>query len=289
MNILIFGCGYIGTLIAVAERKAGHSVHCIVRGERRFARLRESGFSVERCDLDGQENHLAVTAADALYYLVPPPPEGTTDLRSRSAVKILETAAIKKTVLISTTGVYGDCDGDWIDETRPLRPVAERSIRRVDAENVWREWAISHDSSLSILRVAGIYSADRLPEKRLREATPVLIETEAPFSNRIHADDLVRVCFAAARSGGTEIYNIADDEPTTMSDYFFRVADALLLPRPPQISLAQARAQFSAAMMSYLNESRRIDNRKMKTELGVSLRYPTLSDGLKPLVPRPRR
>ena len=283
MNILIFGCGYIGTRIAHAEQKAGHTVLCIVRSERRFARLRESGFAVERCDLDERKICLAVSAADALYYLVPPPSDGVADSRSRTAVKLLESAAIKRTVLISASGVYGDCGGDWVDETRPVRPVAERSIRRVDAENVWREWAESRGSALSILRVAGIYAADRLPEKRLRAATPVLIESESPFSNRIHADDLATVCIAAAHTGAPGVYNIADDEPTTMSDYFLRVADALGIIRPPQIDLSRARELFSAAMMSYLSESRRIDNRKMKAGLGVSLRYPTLSDGLKSL------
>ncbi len=241
------------------------------------------GLAVEQCDLDAGKSQLAVSAADALYYLVPPPSEGVIDLRSRRAVELLGTAAIKRTVLISASGVYGDCGGDWIDETRPVAPVADRSIRRVDAENVWREWAESRGSPLSILRVAGIYAADRLPEKRLREATPVLIESDSPFSNRIHADDLATACIAAARAGESGIYNIADDEPTTMSDYFLRVADALGIVRPPQIELSRARAQFSAAMMSYLTESRRIDNRKMKAGLGVSLQYPTLSEGLKSL------
>ena len=147
MNILIFGCGYIGTRIAHAEQKAGHTVRCIVRGERRFASLRESGFAVEQCNLDERKIDLVVSAADVLYYLVPPPSGGVADSRSRTAVKWLESAAIKRTVLISASGVYGDCGGEWVDETRPVMPVAERSIRRVDAENVWRQWAESRGSA----------------------------------------------------------------------------------------------------------------------------------------------
>lgn len=282
----MFGCGYIGTRIAKVERQAGHSVLCVVQSTVSATALRAAGFAVQQCDLD---RHTAIettavnikTNIDVLYYLVPPTNKGIVDLRSQQALKWLAGSTIKHIVLISTTGVYGDCGGAWIDETRALNPTAERSIRRVDSENTWRQWALERAIRLSVLRVAGIYAADRLPEKRIRQQIPVLSESVSPFSNRIHADDLVNACIAAAQGEPSGIYNIADDQPTTMSDYFFRVADALGLPRPAQISLSDARATFSPAMLSYLNESRRIDNRKMKAELGVQLRYPTLADGLR--------
>lgn len=282
-NILVFGCGYIGTRIARAERRAGNRVTCISRSAARIDALKAQGFSVQPCDLDKPVAHQPIAAGtdvDVLYYLVPPPPKGVIDSRSRQAITWLGTGFIRQLVLIGTTGVYGDCGGAWIDETQALNPGAARSVRRVDAENTWREWSLAHATALSILRVAGIYAADRLPIERIRQQTPVLAERESPFSNRIHADDLLKVCLAAAHGGAPGIYNVADDQPTSMSDYFFRVADALGLPRPAEVSLAQARKIFSPAMLSYLQESRRINNRKIKAELGVRLGYPTLLDGL---------
>jgi nucleoside-diphosphate-sugar epimerase len=184
-------------------------------------------------------------------------------------------------VYISTTGVYGDCDGAWVDETRAVCPRAERSLRRWDAEQQLRRWSSESGAELVILRVAGIYACDRLPIERIRSAQPVVKVDEAPWSNRIHVEDLVEVCLAAmerAPNGG--LYNVCDGDPSTMTDYFCRIADAAGLPRPPQIPLAEAPGQVSAGMLSYLRESRRLSNRRMLDELGVRLRFPTLADGL---------
>ena len=282
-KIAIFGCGDIGTRVAKSESDLGSSICAVVRSEAAKQSLEQRGLDCVQVDLDANLSALPAGAFDVLYYLVPPPSHGITDTRSRTAFTLLENTLVKHVVLISATGVYGDCNGERIDESHQLNPVAERSIRRVDAEAAWREWTSARGVTLSTLRVSGIYAQDRLPEKRIRAQTPVLAESESPFSNRIHADDLVSVCIAAAQRQFDGVINVADDEPTTMTDYFFRVADALGLPRPPEISRAEAERQFSAAMMSYLNESRRIDNRGMKTELGVTLRYPTLSEGLRGL------
>jgi nucleoside-diphosphate-sugar epimerase len=134
---------------------------------------------------------------------------------------------------------------------------------------------------LIILRVPGIYSPGRLPVERVRQGVPVLIETDAPWSNRIHADDLAAACFAAARCGRSgQAYNISDGHPTTMTDYFWRIADLYGLPRPPAISMAEARRVLSPSMLSFLEESKRLDTRRMRDELGVALRYPDLASGL---------
>jgi nucleoside-diphosphate-sugar epimerase len=132
-----------------------------------------------------------------------------------------------------------------------------------------------------ILRVPGIYAHDRLPIRRLREGLPVLAEADSPFTNRIHADDLARVCIAAMKRGRPgAAYNVSDGHPTTMTDYFNRVADCLGLPRPPVVDRSTARQALSPSMLSFLEESKRLDNRRMREELGVELIYPDLVAGL---------
>lgn len=191
-----------------------------------------------------------------------------------------------RVVLISTTGVYGDCGGDWVDETRPLDPQADRARRRVDAESQLAGCCTSLGIPFWILRVPGIYGPGRLPEERLRQGLPVLVEQDAPWSNRVHVDDLVSACLAAgAGRGEPGIYNISDGHPSTMTDYFNRVADVLGLPRPPQVSRSQAARDMSAGMLSYLAESKRITNRRMREVLGVEPRYPDLAQGLPACLP----
>jgi nucleoside-diphosphate-sugar epimerase len=184
-------------------------------------------------------------------------------------------------VLISTTGIYGDCRGEWVTEDRPPNPKADRAFRRLSAEKALVEFGIKNKVEIIILRVPGIYGPGRLPEKRLRSGEPVLQEKESPYSNRIHADDLAEACIAAAKKGRPgESYNVSDGHPSTMTDYFFRVADLLGIQRPPVISLEQAGKEMGAGMLSYLAESKRIDNSKMLKELGLKLIYPDLEKGL---------
>jgi nucleoside-diphosphate-sugar epimerase len=184
-------------------------------------------------------------------------------------------------VYISTTGVYGDCQGEWVTEETPTHPRSTRGARRLDAETALLDWHRTSGVPVVILRVPGIYGPGRLPLERITQGTPVVREEEAPYSNRIHADDLARVCVAAADRGRAgELYNISDGQPTTMTDYFYRIADALDLPRPPAVSMAEARKQLTPGMVSFLEESRRIDNRKMREKLGMELLYPNLESGL---------
>ncbi len=132
-----------------------------------------------------------------------------------------------------------------------------------------------------ILRVAGIYGPGRLPVEKVRKGGPVLAESEAPASNRIHSEDLARVCVAAAKRGGAgAVYNVSDGEPGTITQYYFAVADLLGLPRPRAVTMPEARRVMSKEMVSYLTDSKRVDNRKMREELGVTLLYPTLEAGL---------
>jgi len=159
--------------------------------------------------------------------------------------------------------------------------VADRARRRWDAEQVLRAWSRGSGSELVILRVAGIYGPGRLPLERIRRGLPLVREEESPYSNRMHADDVVAACVAAMERGAAgEVYNVADGHPSTMTDYFFRLADAAGLPRPPVLTLEKAAEVLSQGMMSYMHESRRLSNRRIREELGVNLRYPYLAEGL---------
>jgi nucleoside-diphosphate-sugar epimerase len=161
-------------------------------------------------------------------------------------------------VYISTTGVYGDAGGAWVDEDCPPAPATSRARRRLDAEQTLARWAEPAGTQVIVLRVPGIYGPGRLPLERIRRGEPVLAPGECGYTNRIHAEDLVRVCVAAAQRGRPgAVYNVSDGAPGTMTEYLLAVADAAGLPRPPVVGLDQARRVMSPGMLSYLGESRR--------------------------------
>ena len=282
-DVLIIGCGDIGERVARLERSEGCAVAGLVRSEKSARRLRAAGIQPITVDLDAPASLNNLPAKDAVvYYFAPPPGEGVTDPRMETFVSVLTPSNFpRRIVLISTTGVYGDCHGEWVMEDRPPNPQADRARRRLAAETTLQAWSKASGVSIVILRVPGIYGPGYLPEKRLRSGEPVLREDESPFSNRIHADDLAHVCSAAASHVHPSLlYNVSDGHPTTMTDFFFRVADVLGIPRPPAITREEARHRLGPGMLSYLAESKRIDNRRMREELGVELMYPDLTAGL---------
>jgi nucleoside-diphosphate-sugar epimerase len=185
---------------------------------------------------------------------------------------------------VSTTGVYGDCGGDQFDETRPVAPKNSRAVRRVDAERVLRQWALRAHARLSILRVPGIYAADRLPLERLRQGTPALSAEEDVYTNHIHAEDLARIIALTLRRGASQrVYHTVDDSDMKMGEYFDVVADAFQLARPPRVSRPQLASQVSPMLLSFMSESRRLSNDRMQYELGVRLKYPTVAEFLQQL------
>ena len=239
-NVWIMGCGDIGRRVGRLYQNEGTKAIGWVRGEESLRLGLEQGLAMRQGDVD-RGSFFPIFALDEapVYWFMPPQPRGETDDRIRRFLKAVD-AAPKRVVLISTTGVYGDCAGRWIDETEPLKPVADRAKRRVDAENTVQEWAARFGGDIVILRVPGIYAPDRLPLERLKRGEPVLHEAEAPWTNRIHADDLAMVCKWAMESAPAgAIYNATDGHPSTMTDYFNQVADYAGLPRPPQISMAE--------------------------------------------------
>jgi nucleoside-diphosphate-sugar epimerase len=283
MKLLIVGCGYLGRRVALLARNSGWEVTALNRSGTVDPDLAAAGVVAQAADLDQPPDLNRLAAKDAtVLYLAPPPERGITDPRVGAWCAFARgDQRPARLIYLGTTGIYGDCGGALVDESTPPHPATDRARRRLAAERELQGWSLETGVPLLILRVAGIYGQGRLPLAALRAGQPVVNGNEAPFSNRIHVDDLAAVCLAAAERGPAgAIYNVSDGESSTMTDYFLAVAAAFGLPAPPQISLAQAQQQLSPMLLSYLAESRRIDNRRLLAELGVTLRYPNLRSGL---------
>ena len=278
--VFIIGSGDIGCRIARLWQKQGATVHTLGRTPT------PCGGSTEHtcADLDQPTTLKQLPTAEAIiYFTAPPPAQGNDDPRMKNFLAAIDPAALPQRILyISTSGVYGDCNGAWVDEDHPVNPQTPRSQRRLAAEQALQQWGSQHDVATVILRVGGIYGPGRLPLERLRQGMMILRRDLAPWSNRIHADDLARVCIAAAHAPQQHaLYNVSDGHPTTMSDYFIRVAEAARLPAPIEVDWQTAEQNLSAEMLSYLHEAKRLDNSRMLRELSLTLEYPTLEQGLK--------
>lgn len=280
--MLIVGCGYLGQRIAKRAQQGGVPVRGVVRSETSAAHLDELDIDSLCVDTDHQRLPPGSTQGEDVYYLAPPPPEGERDTAMQHFLEgLVESGQPRRILYVSTTGVYGDCHGEWVEETRPAHPQVDRARRRWHAEQLLRQWREESGGELVILRVAGIYGPGRLPLARLKKHLPMVAEADAPWTNRIHVDDLVETCLRGMQRGvDGELYNACDGKPGNMTDYFNRVADLAGLPRPPVIDLEQAAEALSPGLLSYLAESRRLSNRKMREQLEVELRYPSLDEGL---------
>ncbi len=306
LRILIVGAGDVARRLTVPGAGIGvglgERAHWLglARSEATANTLRRAGILPINGDLDVRRSLKRVGAlgrsAHAVLHLAPPSGEGSDDPRMKrwlaaSAVKPAGPLAKKSkqrprklhSVYVSTTGIYGDCKGERIDETRPARPANARAKRRVAAETRLRN---ARGRRFTILRAPGIYAAERLPVERLRAGTPALSAEDDVFSNHIHAEDLARVIWLALFRGRTHrVLNVVDDGEMKMAEYFDLVADATGLLRPPRLPRAQLVNVVSPMLYSFMSESRRIENARMKHELRVRLRYPTPTDFLRQMKP----
>jgi nucleoside-diphosphate-sugar epimerase len=221
--------------------------------------------------------------ADALLHCAAPQPAGEADPRTANLLAALDRTGSRpsRIVYVSTTGVYGNCDGALVDEARPVNPQTPRARRRVDAERQLERWSTEHGVALIVLRAPGIYAADRLPLERLRAGTPMLLSEHDVFTNHIHADDLAAAAVRALEQDAPAgVYNVADDSAIHLGDWMDLVAEHAGLPKPPRVPRSLIAQHVSADVLSFMNESRRLDNRRMKAVLRLALRYPTVHEGL---------
>jgi nucleoside-diphosphate-sugar epimerase len=289
IRVLLIGCGDIA--LRVAELLRGRvRLYGLTRRPDDVPKLRRRGIVPILGDLDRYHSLDRLRAAPfAVLHFAPPPGEGRDDPRTLRLIAALTKARIipQRFVYISTTGVYGDCRGARIAESRPRRGQTPRARRRAAAEDNLRRWAGRYGVKLAILRVPGIYAETRLPLDRLRHGTPALLPDDDVFTNHVHADDLARAVVAAAfRGKSNRAYNIADDSELQMGSWFDAIADAFQLPRPPRISWEEAETRIAPQLLSFMSESRRLSNVRMKRELRVRLRYPTPQVLLSEIAPR---
>ncbi|HIJ97190.1 MAG TPA: NAD-dependent epimerase/dehydratase family protein [Desulfuromonadales bacterium] len=287
-NVLIAGCGYIGELVARLCQEAGSRVTCLVRSPEHAGKLKEAGYSALVCGLDDAAAFPVVDLADScIYYFVPPPGGGIVDSRARTFIaSLLASQKPARIVYMSATSVYAEVNGSRVTEATPAEPMSAMGKRRRDAEQAFLHYGEANGVAVVILRVSGIYGPGRLPLMQISQGQPLLREEESGPSNRIHAVDLAHICLAAAEKGrGGEIFNVSDGHPSSMTTYFNACADALRMPRQPQVSLDEARQVMSPLMFSYVSESRIVENRAMLKRLQITLRYPTISEGLPASVP----
>jgi nucleoside-diphosphate-sugar epimerase len=261
-----------------------YRLYALTRSPERLGLLRTQGVVPLPGDLDdaGSLTRLAGLPHDVLHF-APPPDRGDDDWRTANLIRALRKARSipQRMIYISTSGVYGDCAGRLVHEHDAVRPQTDRARRRVDAERRLREWGRRAGVRVVILRVPGIYAADRLPLNRLRSQTPVIDDAEDGYSNHIHADDLAAVVVAAlARGRSQRVYHATDGAATKMGQYFDLVARSFGLPVPPRVSRQQAEAQLSPLLLSFMRESRRLDNARLRRELRVHLRYPSVYEGV---------
>jgi len=280
-RLLIVGCGDIGLRI-VPALQSRYKIFGLTHARDHLERLRSYGITPVFGDLDDKSSLRSLAGlADEIIHCAPPKNCGKQDTRTRHLLSALGGCLPRRLIYLSTSGVYGNCGGELVSETRFLNASTDRATRRVDAEMLLRNWGRRNRVCVCILRSPGIYASDRLPLRRLESRSPALIPEDDVYSNHIHADDLAKIVVHAIRWGRPgRAYNANDDTRLKMGDYFDMVADHAHLSRPPRVSLKQAEALIPGNILSFMVESRRMVNERVKRELRLRLQYPTVLAGL---------
>lgn len=282
-HVLIAGCGYVGQRL-VERLRDRFEIAALVRTSEKAAALERRGIKTVVIDLDRVRSGASIPERldqEAIVYLTPPPNVGESDLRLD---RFLHLAIVppKAFVYMSTTGVYGDMDGGFVDESTPVQPRTERARRRISAEEMTRVWCTERRVRRVVLRVPGIYGPGRLPLDRLRQREPVVRPEDAGISNRIHVDDLVTACEQAiVNKEARGVYNVTDGNSISSTVFFDAVAKVAGLPCPPRVSMEEAQLTFSPERLSFINESRRVGNERMLRHLGVALKYADIEAGIR--------
>ena len=288
-RVLIVGCGDVGLRVA-RQLPARLKLLALTSSAERVPALRAQGMTPLQGNLDDRASLRRLAGlATRVVHLAPPPndnPDWRSDPRTLALLRTLRSRSLPYSLVYgSTSGVYGDCAGDWVSETRRVNPDTPRSQRRVHAEGHVRLFGRATGTPVHILRIPGIYAPDReggTPRGRLLKGTPVLRAEDDVYTNHIHADDLARACLAALWRGKPQrITHASDDTQLLMGDYFDLAADLYGLPRPPRVARNTAQEQLPLMLLSFMGESRRLDNQRLKKELKLVLRYPTVEAGLR--------
>ncbi len=293
-RVLIVGCGDVGLRVAGLQGPRVRLL-ALTSTPERAPLLRSRGITPLAGNLDDPASLQRLSGlATRVVHLAPPPSQNNAhwwrDPRTEALARALRRRTPPRSLAYgSTSGVYGDCDGAWVHEARPIAPSTPRAQRRADAEALLRHFGRAAGVRVSVLRIPGIYAPDRpggTPHERLQRGTPVLTPEDDVYTNHIHADDLARATQAALWRGRPQrVVNASDDTELKMGDYFDLAADLYGLPRPARLPRSTAQSQLPLVLLSFMSESRRLVNQRMKQELRLRLRYPTVREGLAPPAP----
>jgi nucleoside-diphosphate-sugar epimerase len=284
VSLFVFGLGY-SAMHYVITRAAGEQVAGTVRTEEKARSIEEVHRNIDALLFDAPTIHPAIKdhIASATRLLISIPPDASGDpVLAHFAKQIVRAAQLERIVYLSTIGVYGDHDGAWIDENAPTEPKSARNGARVIAEQQWIALAERTGKNIIILRLAGIYGPGRNALVNLRDGKARRIVKPGQVFNRIHVEDIARVVDAAFALGAPSgVFNVTDDEPAPPQDVIAYAAELLGLEAPPKILFESA--DLTPMARSFYSSNKRVSNRRLKEQLGVTLAYPTYRDGLRAL------
>ena len=278
--ILLVGYGYLGRRLVKHCVAVGRPVCVLTRSSAHQGELEALGVEYQILDLDTDSGSLAIPVAGKVIVYTAPPAGQETDSRLLSLLGRLDEQP-GQIVYISTSGVYGDCQGDRVDENTPVNPGSERARRRVAAEQAVSDWAQDKQIPWTVLRVPGIYGPERLPLATLANGDAFLRPEHAGPGNRIHVDDLLECCLAAAdKPQASGIFNVSDGDPLSATGFAQATARATGMKAPRLVSRSEAPQVIGPGRWSFLSESRLLDVRRMREELAPAMRYSNPLDGL---------
>jgi nucleoside-diphosphate-sugar epimerase len=277
---LIVGCGYTGMRLAVRLLEMNCRVVGTTRRESRAGELETAGIEPLLGELGAVETlrRIDELGPELVAYLVPPQ---ALDDPLPGVLAATARAPLEAFLYASSTAVYGDRGGDWVDETTIVKPETREAEARHAAERICVEAAWSYQTPTRVCRITGIYGPGRTLEKALASGDYVLIEGHDGWVSRIHVDDLVSALLAAWQRGGDgRVYNLVDDEPHRASEFAYLAADLQGLPRPEWIEESEARERLGEARLRRKLANKRVRSLRLKDDLKVELRYPTYREGL---------
>ena len=282
-RLLLVGCGDIALRVADKLKKK-YLLFGLIRSLKHLKDLRSRGIVPVIGDLDNLNSLKKISGiSDDILHFAPPSPLGLIDRRTINLLHTIKSSGIlpQRLIYISTSGVYGDAKGKWVSETDSPNPSTDRGIRRLNAENLIRKFGRDSGVSVSVLRVPGIYSKDRLPLTRLKTKMPLIRDEDDSFSNHVHVADLVRIVIAALRKGKSgRIYNVCDNSTLKVGDYFDIIAKGYGFEKPRRLKWQDAKIEIPPSIFSFMRESRRINNARLKSELIENFYYSSVSDGI---------
>lgn len=285
-RLFCFGFGYSAEALARVVRADGWAVAGTGRTTERQRALAAAGLEAFRFDTGHPLENPRAALAGATHVLVSVPPDDAGDpVLNAHRADLSAVAGLTWIGYLSTTGVYGDTDGAWVDETAPLQPTSARSRQRVNAEDAWLALGREHGLPVHVFRLAGIYGPGRSALDQVRAGTARRIDRPDHLFSRIHVDDIARVLVASmARPNPGAVYNVCDDTPATPAAVIEEACRLLGVPSPPLVPFAEAAKAMSPMALSFWRDNRRVVNRRIKEELGVTLKYPSYREGLQAIL-----